>query len=399
VLSASSSSPWAALLASIVPEQRCVGLLQAMLGDGPAARARWTAWAQTVGDPRKFFENDYLGRKGLLAFVSHRLTANGVEAGQDFATYARVAQVREELRGRIFIDTLRTVHSAMDMAGLEPILVGGAAHALTVYVEPFVRHNHGIDFLLPADQLVEGGRAAVAAGFRHERRTMLARGVVETYRHSTGLELTLRSRLYLTPHVRVEPAGLRSRCEEICAETFRVRVLGHADRLCHTLGESATTLTARNLRWTCDAYLLLCRAAPLSYDRVIAGAVEVGTALPVAMLLDFFRTELGVAVPAEVVAELYRRGGTPHDAENANLLLSMALRTSGSIDDFLRRAREQPRLFRSAARFALLPSAEHLAYQRRPTARWRIPWLYVERAGRLLRRPLRRLRLPRAAVS
>ena len=393
-----SPSAWAALLTSIVPEQRCIGLLQAMLWDGPAARARWTAWASSVGDPRKFFEKDYFGRKGLLAFVSHRLSANDIDPGHDFATYMRVAQVREELRSRIFIDTLCTVQNAMDAARLEPILVNGAAYAFTVYAEPLVRHNHGIDFMLSGDQLEEAGRAVVASGFRHERTTTLPRGIVETYRHGTGLELTLRSRLYLTPHVEDELAGLRSRCEEIRVETFGVRVLAPADRLCHTLGEGATALTSRNLRWACDAYLLL-RNARLDYDRVIASAVEVGTALPVAVLLEFFRTELGVAVPTEVVAELRRCGGAPRDSLDASLLLSMALRTSASVDDFVRRAREQPALFRAAARFALFPSAEHIAYQRRPTARWRIPWLYVERMGRLLGRPLRRMRVARAAAS
>jgi hypothetical protein len=397
-MSADLPSPWAALLASIVPEQRWIGLLQAMLWDGAAARARWTAWANGVGDPRKFFEKDYFGRKGLLAFVSHRLSANDIDAGQDFATYARVAQVREELRSRIFIDTLCTVQSAMDAARLEPILVNGAAYAFTVYADPLVRHNHGIDLMVSPDQLEQAGRAVVAAGFCRERTATLPRGVVETYRHGTGLELTLRSRLYLTPHVEDDLAGLRSRSEEIRVETFRVRVLAPADRLCHTLGEGATALTSRNLRWACDAYLLL-RNVRLDYDRVITSAVEVGTALPVAVLLEFFRTELGVAVPTEVVAELRRRGGTPRDALDASRLLSMALRTSASVDDFVRRAREQPKLFRAAARFALLPSAEHIAYQRRPTARWRIPWLYVERMGRLLGRPLRRMRLPRPAAT
>ena len=390
---------WAALLRSIVPEQRSVGLLQAMLWDGAAARARWAAWAQTVGDPRKFFEKDYRGRKGLLAFLSHRLSANGIDAGQDFATYARVAQVREELRSRIFVDTLGAVQSAMDAARLEPIVVNGAAYAFTVYAEPLVRHNHGIDLWLPAEQIEEAGRATAAVGFRHERTTALPRGVVETYRHRTGLELTLRSRLYLTPHVNAEPADVRTRCEEVLVETFRVRALAPADRLCHTLGEGGTAPTSRNLRWACDAYLLLRRAAPLDYDRVIAAAVEVGTALPVAVLLEFFCRELDVAVPAEVIAELRRRSDAPHTAGQASMLLSMALRTSESVDEFVGCARRQPALFGAAARFALFPSAEHMAYQQRPTAAWRIPWLYVERMGRLLARPLRRRQALRVVVS
>ena len=390
-----SSTPWAALLASIVPGQRSVGLLQAFLSDGAAASARWAAWLQTAGgDPRRFFETDYLGLKGLLAFVSHRLSENGVDPGHEFATYMRVAQVREELRSRIFIDTLQGLHRAMEAAGLEPILVNGAAYAFTVYKQPLVRHNHGIDLVLPAGQLKQGGRATAAAGFRHEHTVTLPRGVVETYRHGTGLGLTLRSRLYLTPHAKAEPSGLLARCEDLRVDTFRIRVLGAADRLCHTLAETAAAQKSRNLRWACDAYLLLRRPEPLDYDRLIAGAVDLGTALPVALLLEFFRGELGIGVPGEVLAELRRRGA-PRNSEESRLLLSIALRTSVSVDEFVRRARAQRALFRAAFRFALLPSAEHIAYQQRPTARWRIPWLYFERLGRVLARPFRRLHAPR----
>jgi len=391
------ADPWTALLAGIVPEERAVGLLQAMLWDGAAARAQWSAWTAAVGDPRGFFERDYVGRKGLLAFLGHRLSENGVDA-HDFATYARVALVREELRSRIFIDTLQAVQSRMEKAGLEPILVNGAAYAFTVYSQPLLRHNHGIDLLLPAVQFDEAKRVTATAGFRLERIATLPRGVLETHRHDTGLELTLRSQLYLAPHAKSEPAGFRSRCEEARVEQFCVRVLSPADRLCHTLGESAAAPTRRNLRWACDAYLLLGRAVPIDFDRVVATAIELGTALPTAVLLAFFRTELGSAVPAEVVADLRRRG-TPRDGDEQNLLLSVALRTSASVDEFVRRARAKGTLFQKATRFALFPSAEHIAYQQRPAARWRIPWLYAARIARLLARPLRRLRERRTVVS
>ena len=384
------SIPWRALLEGLVPEDRAAGLLQAMLWGGAAARARWSTWTAAIGDPRGFFERDYVGRKGLLAFLAQRLRDNEID-GPDFATYARVALVREELRSRIFIDTLHAVQDGMDVAGLEPILVNGAAYAFTVYPQPLLRHNHGIDLLLPAAQLDAAQRVTTAAGFRLERTATLPRGVLETYRHGTGLELTLRSPLSLTPHSKGEPTGFRSRCEEIRVDQFRVRVLAAADRLCHTLGESAAAPTRRNLRWACDVYLLLNRAAPLDFDHVVTTAVELGTALPTAVLLEFFRGDLASAVPVEVIAELRNRG-TPRSADEQNLLLSTALRTSASVDEFVRRARAQTTLFQKAARFALFPSAEHIAYQQRPTARWRIPWLYVTRMARLLARPLRRLR-------
>jgi hypothetical protein len=394
-----SSKPWADLLASIVPDGREAGLLQALSWHGEAARAQWLKWTQTVGDPRRFFERDYLGRKGLLAFVSQRITDNAIDVGHDFATYARVAQVREELRSRIFIDTLHTVQDALDRAGLDPVLLNGAAYAFTVYPQPLVRHNHGIDLLLPAEQLSEAKRTIAAAGFHPQHAATLPRGgALETYRHGSGLELTLRPQLFLAPHVRAERAEFRRRCREIAVDGFRVRVLAPADRLCHTLGESASGPARRNLRWACDTYLLLAHHERPDFDRVISTATEIGTALPTAVLLEFFRAQLGVDVPANVIAAL-RSGGLPQTAGHTNLLLSTALRSSVSVDEFVKRARTLESLAFTAARFALFPSAEHIAYQQRPTAKWRVPFLYVARMGRLLLRPFRRLRSVRTGAS
>jgi len=393
------SDAWIALLTSLVPAEPAAGLLRAMLWDGAAARAQWSAWTQSIGDPRKFFERDYLGRKGLLAFLGHRLSENEVEIGPHFTTYVRVAQVREELRSRIFIDTLQTVHRRLqDDAGLEPILINGAAYAFTVYSQPLVRHNHGIDLLLREDELSAGERAVTAAGFCLKRTDTLPRAVLKTYRHASGLELTLRSRLYLAPHVKDEPADFASRCEWISVGESRVRVLAPADRLCHTLAESAAAPTRGNLRWVCDAYLLLRRAQQLEFDHVVASALHLGTALPTALLLEFFRVGLGLEIPPRVIAELRDRG-VPRGAVGSNLILSAALRTSTSVAAFLRRARDRRSLFRSAAYFALFPTAEHIAYQQRPSAKWKIPWLYAARVGRVVARPFRRLRTLRVAVS
>ena len=392
------SDAWIALLASVVPAEPAAGLLRAMLWDGAAARAQWSAWTQSIGDPRKFFERDYLGRKGLLAFLGHRLSQNEVDTGPHFATYVRVARVREELRSRIFIDTLQTVHHRLQDAGLEPILVNGAAYAFTVYSQPLVRHNHGIDLLLRADELGAGERAVTAAGFRLHRTDTLSRAVLKTYRHASGLELTMRSRLYLAPHVENDPTDFSSRCEWISVGESRVRVLAPADRLCHTLAESAASSTRGNLRWVCDAYLLLRRAERLISTR---------SSSPLFTSARRCRRPCCSSSFAPVSGSRFRHTSSQSSATTVcraargleSRLRRAALRTSTSVAAFLRRARDRHSLFRSAAYFALFPTAEHIAYQQRPSAKWKIPWLYAARAGRLVARPFRRLRTLRAVAS
>jgi hypothetical protein len=385
------SRPWVDLLASLVPQEPAVGLLQALLWEGEAASAQWSRWVESVGDPKVYFEREYLGRKGLLGFAGQRISANEIEVGKDFATYVRVAQVREGLRSQIFVDALSAVQTAMDRSGLDPILINGAAYAFTVYPEPLLRHNHGIDLLLPEQQMDDAKRATAEAGFRAVRSGIVPHGVLETYRHGTGLELTLRSRLFLAPHVKAEPGNFRARCREISVEQVRIRVLGPADRLCHTLGESASAPTCRNLRWVCDAYLLLTREDSFDFDGFTATAEELGTALPSALLMDFLSAQLRIRIPAVVIENLRVRG-IPRKARYTRLLLSTALRSSGSVNEFLKRARGHGPMFLKAARFACFPSVQHIVYQQRPTTAWKIPLLYVARIARLLFRPFRRLR-------
>jgi Uncharacterised nucleotidyltransferase len=386
-----ASKSWVDLLAGLVPQETDVGLLQALLWDGEAARAQWSKWTRTVGDPKAYFERDVLGRKGLLAFVGHRVSANEIDVGGDFATYVRVAQVREELRSRIFVDSLSAVQKAMDQSGLDSILINGAAYAFTVYPDPLVRHNHSIDLLLPEPQFNNARPAIVQAGFRAVRTTVRPHAVLETYRHGNGLELTLRSRLFLAPHVEADPVAFRRRCREIFVEQTCVRVLGPTDRLCQTFGESASASTRHNLRWASDAYLLLSHEDPFDFDLLTATAVTLGTALPCALLLGFLRAQLRVSVPTTVIEELRHRG-TPQSRGHSVLLLSTALRSSASAAEFLKRARGDRTLFLKAARFALFPSAQHIAYQHHAASRLMIPLLYVLRMVRFLLRPFRRLR-------
>jgi hypothetical protein len=98
-----------------------------------------------------------------------------------------------------------------------------------------------------------------------------------------------------------------------------------------------------------------------------------------------------------VIAALYGRG-EPEDAETTALVLSTALRTSAGVDEFVKRASRGP-LFLKAARFALFPTAEHIAYQQRPAAPGRLLRLYAARFVRLLKRPFKGLRRLRIVTS
>lgn len=384
------STDWVTLLAGMIPPEPECHLLRFMLWNGEAAREQWSKWSRLVGDPKNYFEHEYVGRKGLLAFIARRVSENEVEVGADFATYVRVACVREELRGRIFTDSLDSVQDSMNRSGLHPVLLNGAAYAYTVYSDPLVRHNHGIDLWLPAEEMRSAEAAVGAAGFRLKARARMSCAELVTFEHSSGLELTLRPRLFLAPHVEEDQLELRGRCRGARAGRTTLTVLHPVDRLCHTFGEGAAAPTRGNLRWVCDAYLLLERA-DFDFAELTAAAVKLGTAAPTALLLEFMRAQLDAPVPVETVLELRERC-LPRSRNGSKLLLSAGLRSSSSATTFVGRAEPGSALFVAALLFALFPSAQHIAYQRRAGATTIPAVWYVFRAVRFLLRPLRAVR-------
>lgn len=393
-----STRPWIELLANVVPDERDTMLLRAMLWDGEAAREQWLKWVECVGQPRAYFEREFVGRKGLLAFLGQRLSENGTDTGPEFATYMRVAQVREELRSKIFIDVLGEAITALDARGSYPVLINGAGYAFTVYANALVRHNHGIDFLVcPADVRVTR-RAVESIGFEPVRETAVDPGIFAEYQHGSGLALTIRSVLFRTPHLERDASGSLTGSREIDIAGSRIRVLSTVDRLCHTLGEAATGTTRRNLRWACDVFLLLTASDRIDYDRLAERTLELEIALPSTLLLGFFHRELSVEMPASGIGRMLDEGA-PDSPDGVNYLFSTALRTSGSVHRFLRGARADNVLFAKAVRFALAPSADHLIYQFGIKNRLLVPVMYLFRAlrylwYRLCRQSLRATSLP-----
>jgi hypothetical protein len=376
---------WSNLLAGIVPRNPDVGLLRSVLWDGPSAQTEWSAWTKTVGDPKAYFQSEFSGRKGLLAFVSQRISANRIDVGDEFSTYARVARVREHLRARIFLDSLHAVHAALRNHGLEPVLINGAAYAFSIYTDAFVRHNHAIDFWLPGR--FDAARDALSAtGFLHVQTAVQRTGILETYRHRNGLALTLRSELFSTPHVAMDSAEFLHRSRPLAVEHTHLRVLAPTDRLCHTLGETALAPTRRNLRWACDGYLLIARGG-VDFAELGVTAERLGTALPSGLLLRFFRERLRLDVP-EAVVERLLLAGVPSTRNRSALLLSIGLRCSESVGAFMASASHDWISWATALRFALFPSMEHLAYTHPSRTRVAVPLWYALRIARFLLGPI-----------
>jgi hypothetical protein len=379
------SKAWVDLLADVVPNASDTVLLRAILWEGDAGRNQWAAWVESVADPRAYFEREWTGRKGLLAFIGQQLRDKQAELSPEFGTYVRVAQVREELRSKIFVEVMTEVTEGLAAAGITPLLLNGASHAFTVYADPLIRHNHGIDLLLSPRELQPAQSVLKTAGFEFVRELVIGHDAYLECRHNTGLALTMRTMLFRVPHLVRDASTCVARSVEVSTPGGPVRILCPADRLCHTLGEAATAATRRNLRWACDAYLLLKSLTEADFDKVAQRLAEWNLSTPGGSLLGYFRSNLNVEVPKAVVQCTVKQGA-PRDVEAERALLSIALRSSNSVQRFLRSARGNRAMFRKALRFAIAPSREHIAYQYDVSSKILLPTLYLLRAARYFRR-------------
>ena len=350
-------------LALRLPLHADILLLRSILWSGSAARDAWEQWSRRVGDPKTYFQLEMMARKGLLPLISQAIRDNQIAVEESFSAYIRAAQLREQLRNEIFTDILKSVHLAMQHLGVDPLLIGGSAYAYSTYKDHALRHNHGIDLVVVPADLSRARLALSQSGFSavHSERASL--GLADHFVHRSGLTLTIRSTLFVIPHVTSNLEAVIQRSDTVLIGEQSIRILSSNDRLSHALIEAATSPSSHNLRWICDSFKLLTHSSERPDLRLITKSTGVSHAVSlVATLLKFLQKELSAPVDSEILDELLKQGKAREPSER-KFILSSGLRSRRSGIAFLKHASRTPQLFPAAIRFALLPSRQHLFYE------------------------------------
>ena len=369
-----------AALQHLLPGRSDTLLLSACLLDGADAAHAWSEFAAAVADPKRYFEADQTGLKGLLPFLGSRLMANDIDPGREFQTYARVAFVREELRSRIYQDILTSVLDAFDAARIEMLLLKGAAVSATVYPQPSARHNHAIDLLVERAQLgaarevIERLRFAAAPpgpGFADHR----------DYRHWTGLALGLHARALFLPHLEMAPEELWGNARTVRAGGVAARVMSPEHALVHVLAHACYARSRANLRWVCDAYYLVQRNAALDWDAVARAATVARATLPALVMLRWLRESFGLPIPERATKAL---GAASAELDRIAVegIFASLLHTQQSWTRALACFGGDRRTMWRFVRFSVLPSPRYVRWRYNVRSDWTLPLYYV-------RRPLR----------
>ena len=182
---------------------------------------------------------------GLLPWVADRVAALGIDATLPDEVRARLAGARRAaamaalLRRR----TLGTALDALGSAGIEAVVLKGAALAWQVYPDPALRPMQDMDLWLPASPVDPAADALRTAGFRFPGRTFAGRqGPTEEDPESdvvlewpgTPMLVELHSRLASLARLPIERLEfVRWRLAETSLGGIKAQVLHPDDQLLH----------------------------------------------------------------------------------------------------------------------------------------------------------------------
>ncbi len=273
-------------------------LLRAALGSGAGAVAAWRAWRRAVD----IAEID-AGSFRLLPLLYRNLTALGVETRE----LGKLKGVYRQswYRNRVGLRTLAEVLHALREAGVDAIVLKGAALTLACYRDPGVRPMKDLDVLVAPERDAEAAAAVGRLGWAPSPMDYRAAAAESHFRAEGGRELDVHR--YLLHHDRYSGAddALRAAAVPLDVEGEPARALAPAHQLFHVLVHGIAWNPVPQIRWVADAITVIRSAgASLRWDTVVAETTRRGFVPPVRAGLGYLRATFDAEVPSDVLRAL-----------------------------------------------------------------------------------------------
>jgi hypothetical protein len=273
-------------------------VLKAALGDGAVAVDAWEAWQKTV----EIAEVD-TGSFRLLPLLYRNLISQGLdssELGKLNGIY-RQSWCRHQVGLRTLVEVLR----ALQGAGVETIVLKGAALAVLYYRDPGVRPMKDLDVLVPPARSAEAAETLQPHGWRPLAMVDPEAIAERHYSAPGGKELDIHH--YLLPYDRYPGVDddLWPTAVPLAIEGVASRALAPADQLFHVLVHGIAWNEVSQVRWVADAVTVIRAAGTrLDWSRVLEQTTRRAYVPAVRSGLDYLRRTFDVDIPADLVREL-----------------------------------------------------------------------------------------------
>ena len=278
-------------------------LLDAALARGDRALAAWRAWA----DEGRLDRTDRVSRR-LLPFVYGNLTAQGLDDPllgrlREFylATWKRAQDL---LRG------LERALRVLNAAGIETLLLKGAALAPFYYDDEGVRWLGDLDVLVPERVFVRATGVLERAGWTAYPSPVLPAYLDTRFTHAVLLHDDRGRGVDLHCHI-LDMSWERGADDTFWAASVPVTVRGvptrtlcATDHLLHLSVHGFIWVDPPPIGWVVDAMTVLRKSEGIDWARLIGVARERRAGLFAAAPLRYLVRRFGAAIPSEVLTEL-----------------------------------------------------------------------------------------------
>jgi hypothetical protein len=196
--------------------------------------------------------------------------------------------------------------------------------------------------------------------------------------HRSGLPLGLHSRLFYIPHYREATDQVWKRSRPCSLAGANARILSPADNLAHLCGHASYSASRGNLRWVCDAWLLMQRHPDLDWDTLARMADETGMAPALCTMLGYLARDLQAPVPGWVLDSLLKSAECLDPVGEEAIVLSAVGEARSHLRAF-RRFGADARIKGRFLKFMFFPSRMFMQWKYQVRNIWLIPLLYARR--------------------
>lgn len=267
-------------------EQRLVRLCLCR-DDGEAAQI----WEDLTPLRRRIASHSQLRSplRRLLPLLRYALKARGVALEDRLEATLRAATLWETHRMRRIEQIIADVLDALQSLSATPVLLKGVSLAWRDYPEPWLRHCHDLDLLLPADAHEAAQTLLLGAGARLEGRGQAASRVL---RWPGGLPILLHSRLTSGGEGGESETLARSRATAAMVAGRSVLLLHPSDCVAQLAAQLAEGVARDGLCWVPDLVMLL-RSSDSAVPIDAAGSTQVRS---LNSMIRFVEEDLGITV-------------------------------------------------------------------------------------------------------
>jgi len=281
-------------------------LLRAALLQGEPALQAWQNWKAQVD-----FEQELdMGSYRLMSLLYRNLCALGVD--DPLMGTLRGIYRREWYKNQMLFRTMAQVLRLFHAAGIETMILKGAALTLLYYQDHGLRPMSDFDVLVPTGKRGTAIGVLAQAGWNPILYPLgkLPDAVLDV-RHAWGFENAHQRQFDLHWHV-LQWCLYPNSDDDFWAGAIPVQVanvptraLNHTDQLLHICVHGAEWNPLPPLRWVADAMMILNGShSEVEWSRLISQAEQRRLILPLHHALTYLRDSFGAAIPSHVLTEM-----------------------------------------------------------------------------------------------